>query len=66
MMRRVKLVTINMVIIRGASSFLSSITVIILIIMKRMTLSNLPQKGLIVIFDYEKDNNDEDGPAQPP
>ena len=33
MMRRVKLVTINMVIIRGASSFLSSmITVIILMI----------------------------------
>ena len=25
-----------------------------------------PEKGLIVIFDYEKDNNDEDGPAQPP
>ena len=25
-----------------------------------------PKKGLIVIFDYERDTNDEDGPAQPP
>ena len=59
MMRRVKLVTINMVIIMGASSFLSlMITMIILIIMKRMTLSNPPEKGLIVVFDYEKVNDD--------
>ena len=56
-----------MVIIIGVSSFLSlMITVIILTIMKRMTLFNPPEKGLIVIFDYERDNNDEDGPAQPP
>ena len=35
-------------------------TVIILTIMKRMTLFNPPEKGLIVIFDYERDNNDEE------